>query len=108
MCVNRDGKRDWFLLNTPKHSHKGLAVSATITCQHVCSLLSKKNLFLTFDDTNGIGTAQYLLEQALQNTGWTLRETLIKKAIPSQKVNKATIFGLNHTNKLEMSKKCAA
>ena len=48
-------------------------MSATITCQHVCSLLSKKNLFLTFDDTNGTGTAQYLLEQVLQNTGWTLK-----------------------------------
>ena len=60
-------------MNAPKRSHKGLAVSATITCQHVCSLLSKKNLFLTFDDTNGIGTARYLLEQALQNTGWTLK-----------------------------------
>ena len=48
-------------------------MSATITCQHVCSLLSKKNLFLTFDDTNGIGTAHYLLEQALANTGWTLK-----------------------------------
>ena len=73
VCVARDGKRDWFLLNAPKRSHKGLAVSAAITCQHVCSLLSKKNLFLTFDDTNGIGTAQYLLEQVLQNTGWTLK-----------------------------------
>ena len=60
-------------MNAPKSSHKGLAVSAAITCQHVCSLLSKKNLFLTFDDTNGIGTARYLLEQALQNTGWTLK-----------------------------------
>lgn len=69
----RDGKRDWFLLNSPKRSHKGLAVSASITCQHVCSMLSKKNLFLTFDDTNGIGTAQHLLEQVLQNTGWTLK-----------------------------------
>ena len=69
----RDGKRDWFLLNAPKRSHKGLAVSTAITCQHVCSLLSKKNLFLTFDDTNGIGTAQNLLEQVLQNTGWTLK-----------------------------------
>ena len=48
-------------------------MSASITCQHVCSLLSKKNPFLTFDDTNGIGTAQYLLEQVLQNTGWTLK-----------------------------------
>lgn len=36
-------------------------------------MLSKKNLFLSFDDTNGIGTAQYLLEQALANTGWTLK-----------------------------------
>ena len=60
-------------MNTPKQSHKGLAVSATITCQNVCAMLSKKNLFLTFDDTNGIGTAQYLLEQTLANTGWTLK-----------------------------------
>lgn len=60
-------------MNAPKRSHKGLAVSASIACQHVCSLLSKKNLFLTFDDTNGIGTAQHLLEQVLQNTGWTLK-----------------------------------
>ena len=36
-------------------------------------MLSKKNLFLSFDDTNGIGTAQYLLNQALENTGWTLK-----------------------------------
>lgn len=64
MCVARDGARDWFLLNAPKRSHKGLTVSATISCEHVCSLLSKKNLFLSFDDTNGIGTAQYLLGQA--------------------------------------------
>ena len=71
--MNRDGVKDWFLLNAPKRSHKGLAVSATITCQHICSLLSKKNLFLSFDDTNGIGTARYLLEQALSNTGWTLK-----------------------------------
>lgn len=60
VCVARDGKRDWFLLNAPKRSHKGLAVSASITCQHVCSLLSKKNLFLTFDDTNGIVTRLYV------------------------------------------------
>lgn len=64
VCVNRNGRKDWFLLNSPKRTHKGMAVTATITCQHVCSLLAKKNLFITFDDTNGIGTARYLLEQA--------------------------------------------
>ena len=49
-----------------------MTVSATVTCEHVCSLLNKKNLYLTFDDTNGIGTAQYLLEQVLSGTGWQL------------------------------------
>lgn len=29
-------------------------------------------MHLTFDDTNGIGTAQYLLEQTLSGTGWQL------------------------------------
>lgn len=35
--LERDGAYDWFLLNAPKRSHKGLAVSATITCQHICA-----------------------------------------------------------------------
>lgn len=70
--LERDGLYDWFLLNAPKRSHKGLAVSASITCQHLCAQLNKKNLYLTFDDENGIGTAQYLLEQTLANTGWRL------------------------------------
>ena len=70
--LERDGAYDWFLLNAPKRSHKGLAVSATITCQHICAQLSKKNLYLSFDDGNGVGTAQFLLEQILRNTGWRL------------------------------------
>lgn len=68
----RDGVPDWFLLHAPRHSHKGQAVTAVITCEHVCSLLAKKNVYLTFDDTNGIGTAQHLLEQVLAGTGWSL------------------------------------
>ena len=58
------------MLNAPKRVHKSMTVSVTVTCEHVCSLLNKKNLYLTFDDTNGIGTAQYLLEQVLSGTGW--------------------------------------
>ncbi|MGN0763237.1 MAG: hypothetical protein ACI4MK_07600 [Aristaeellaceae bacterium] len=72
MRLERDGTCDWFLLNAPKRSHKGLAVNATITCQHICAQLSKKNLYLSFDDGNGVGTAQFLLEQILRNTGWRL------------------------------------
>lgn len=59
-------------MTAPVFSHKGQNVTATITCEHVCSLLNQKNLDLAFDDTNGIGTAQYLLEQALSGTGWRL------------------------------------
>lgn len=70
--LERDGVADWFVLDAPKRSHKGLDISATVTCAHVCSLLEKKNIYLTFDDTNGIGTAQYLLEQVLAGTGWKL------------------------------------
>lgn len=72
MRLVRDGAADWFLLESPKRSHKGLQVSANITCEHVCSLLNKKGLYLTFDDTNGIGTAQVLLERALRGSGWQL------------------------------------
>ena len=72
ICLTRDGKDDWFLLSAPKRSHKGLSVTVTMTCQHVCAQLNKKNLYLTFDDENGIGTAEYLLRQVLENTGWQL------------------------------------
>ena len=33
----KDDAIDWFLLNAPKRTHKGVAVSAAITCQHVCA-----------------------------------------------------------------------
>lgn len=68
--LDRDDTRDWYLMQSPKRGHKGLNVSATVACEHVCGLLNKKNLHLTFDDQNGIGTAQYLLEQVLAGTGW--------------------------------------
>ena len=45
ICLTRDGKDDWFLISAPKRSHKGLSVTATITCQHICAQLNKKNLW---------------------------------------------------------------
>lgn len=43
---------------------------------------------MTFDDTNGIGTAQYLLEQVLANTGWKLEicETFFEMDGTTEKV----------------------
>ena len=51
---------DWYLIQAPKHSHSGLFVTNTVGCVHISTLLSKKNLYLEFDDTNGIGTIQEL------------------------------------------------
>lgn len=68
----RDGAADWYLLEAPRRSHKGLEITATVTCGHIASILNKKQLYLAFDDTNGIGSAQYLLKQVLAGTGWQL------------------------------------
>ena len=37
-------------------------------------MLKTKNLYFVFDDTNGIGTLPYLVEQVLANTGWSIGE----------------------------------
>lgn len=46
----------------------------SVTCEHVCSQLNTKAMNFVFDDTNGIGTAKYLVEQVLSGTGWQLGE----------------------------------
>lgn len=75
-------------MEAPKRSHKGMEVIATVTCEHVASLLNKKQLHLVFDDTNGIGTAKYLLEQVLKGTGWQLGfcETFLEDDGETEKV----------------------
>lgn len=95
ICLMRDEKDDWFLLSTPKRSHKGLSVTAVITCQHVCAQLNKKNLYLTFDDENGIGTVEYLLRQVLENTGWQLGycETFYEQDGKTEKVRSLSSDG---------------
>ena len=95
ICLTRDGKDDWFLLSTPKRSHKGLSVTAAITCQHICAQLNKKNLYLAFDDENGIGTAEYLLRQVLENTGWQLGycETFYEQDGKTEKVRSLSSDG---------------
>lgn len=42
------------------------------TCNHVSSRLRTKKLYLVFDDTNGIGTCQDLVNTILYGTGWSL------------------------------------
>lgn len=62
---------DWYILTEPAET-KNKSISMTVTCPHISTLLKAKNIYLTFDDENGIGTIQYIAEQILAGTGWSL------------------------------------
>ena len=64
--------KDWFILHAPTREHSKSSINQSIECNHISINLKTKNLYLTFDDDNGIGTIRYLLEQVLKGTGWTL------------------------------------
>ena len=68
----RGDYEDWYTITRPKKSHSSGAITNTVTCYHISSLLKTKNLYLVFDDTNGIDTCPALIEKALAGTGWKL------------------------------------
>lgn len=78
---------DWYIINNPE-PRKSNTIDATVTCPHISELLKTKNIYLTFDDTNGIGTLRYLAEQILAGTGWTIGycETFLEKDGVTEKV----------------------
>lgn len=63
---------DWFIIHSPKKTKNKKSISNAVTCSHLSSILKTKNLYLAFDDENGIGTLPYLMNQVLKATGWTL------------------------------------
>jgi hypothetical protein len=63
---------DWYIIETPAVSRNISSATVEISCKHVSSTLSKRNIYLVIDDTNGIGTLQNLMEVVLSGTGWTL------------------------------------
>lgn len=67
-----DDHTDWFIIHSPKKTNNNRSITNTVVCDHLSTILKTKNLYLTFDDTNGIGSIQYLMEQILKGTGWTL------------------------------------
>lgn len=73
--VIEDDDEDWYIICSPKKSRSNGLPSTTVLCYHSSAVLKTKNLYLAFDDTNGIDTCQNLIKKALQNTGWTLGES---------------------------------
>lgn len=69
-----DGKFDWFVIDEPEDAHTGRKDVIAVSASHIASLLNRKNLYGSFDDTNGIDTCGNLVAKALTGTGWTLGE----------------------------------
>lgn len=86
--MTRGEEIDWFIIHSPKKTKNRKSISNSVTCSHLSSILKTKNLYMTFDDDNGIGTLPYLLEQVLQATGWTIGhcDTLYERDGKTEKV----------------------
>ena len=67
-------KADWFIARNPKKTNANKIISNKVSCDHISSILKTKNLYLVFDDENGIGEIPYLMNQILRGTGWKLGE----------------------------------
>lgn len=63
---------DWYVINEPSASHSRTGAQMTVTARHLSTLLKTKNLYLVFDDENGIDTIQALMRKILRGTDWTL------------------------------------
>ena len=78
---------DWYVIQEPQGT-KNTSISYTVTCPHISALLKTKNIYLEFDDENGIGTLQYLAGQILAGTGWSIGRcpTFLEKDGVTEKV----------------------
>lgn len=72
--VDDGNYQDVFTISEPNISHSSAMQVVDVKCNHISSRLRTKKLYLTFDDTNGIGTCTQLMTIILQGTGWTLGE----------------------------------
>lgn len=95
------GHTEWFILRAPKAT-KGKTITKSVQCDPLCSILKTKNLYLTFDDENGIGTMQYMAGEILKGTGWTLGEcdTFLEKDGKNEKVRTLKSSGKSGAYKL--------
>ena len=70
--LKRDDYEDYFTITRPKRGKSSGQISNEVVCHHISSVLKTKNLYLHFDDENGIDTCGNLVTKALTGTGWTL------------------------------------
>ncbi len=65
------GKTEWYIAQKPaKHKDKN-GIYGEVSCRGVEASLKTKNIYMEFDDENGIGTLGELADKVLAGTGWT-------------------------------------
>ena len=70
ICLTRNTEKIWFVANKPVKSKSSKKIIGSVTCSGIESLLKTRNIYMIFDDENGIGNMKYLLDQILMGTGW--------------------------------------
>lgn len=70
-----DNKADWFIIDQPDRSRERKRIGATVNCSHLAMQLKTKNIYMTFDDTNGIDTLPNLIDKILKGTLWSFDST---------------------------------
>lgn len=93
--LTKDNKYYWFVAQRPQKSKSGNGIIGTLHCESIAGLLRTKNIYKIFDDTNGIGTINYLLGQVLSGTEWTIGEIdpMLEKDGVTEKVRSITSGG---------------
>lgn len=66
----RGSKSEWFIASKPTKTKSNKEIVGVVKCNGFPAILKTKNIYMTFDDENGIGTVDYLMEQILTGTGW--------------------------------------
>lgn len=89
-----DEERTWFVANKPVKSKSGKTIIGKATCNGFESLLKTRGIYKYFDDENGIGTIQYLIEEILKGTGWHfnahMSDTMLEKDGTTEKIRSLT------------------
>ena len=83
-------KKIWFVANKPKKLKDSKGIYGDVSCSGAEILLKTRNIYMSFDDENGIGTIAYLMGQILKGTGWTYdstgSDTLVERDGVTEKV----------------------
>ena len=69
-----DEKTIWFVASKPAKSKSSKKIMGSVISSGTESLMKTRNIYMIFDDKNGIGNMKYLMDQILMGTGWTYDE----------------------------------